>query len=136
MALSAGVALARRGPPNQGTEFGYPVAPGEQIWRGGVVGVNASGQLQRIQTSGTVAGFGVASKDYSNVGNASASTVSVVAMKGCWALTVPSATTANIGAAVYASDDNTLTLTAGSLHQVGILAGIEGGQTYVQMIGS
>ncbi|MDA8049970.1 MAG: hypothetical protein M0002_08190 [Rhodospirillales bacterium] len=138
MALTAGFNIARRGPGGR-NDFGYPVAPGEQIWRGGIVCVNASGQLQRIQTSGSVAAAGVAAQDFSNVGNAAASVTQVVGMRGTYALTVPAATASNIGANVYATDDATLTLTVpatGFTGAIGTLVGIDGGQTYVQMVGS
>lgn len=135
MALTAGVALPRRGTPSSHGDFAYPVAIGEQIWRGSLVAVTSAGNLQRIQTSGSVAFVGIADKDYSNVGAATVSPVKVVARKGCWALTVTGATAANINAPVYATDDNTLTLTAGSNLLVGNLTGIENGQTYVTLIG-
>ena len=143
MALTAGINLYRRGAANGRADFGYPVAPGEQIWRGGIVCVNSSGQLQRLQTSGSVALAGIAQQDYapnSTVGAGQAGSV-VTAMKGCWALTVPSATYSNIGAPVYATDDNTCQLTAptsGFEQAIGTLAGIDQatGQTYVLMAGS
>jgi hypothetical protein len=136
MALTADVLYNRRGQPGR-NEFGYPLAPGEIVYRGSLVAVNASGQLQRIQTSGSVAFVGMADRQLSNVGNASAlSTPPVTALKGTWGIAVPSATAANINATVYATDDNTLTLTAGSNLAVGSLVGIENGLTYVQFTGS
>ncbi|MGH7106946.1 MAG: hypothetical protein ACREFT_10590 [Acetobacteraceae bacterium] len=138
MALSSGVNLYRRGAANGRSDFGYPVAPGETIWRGGIVGINAAGQLQRVQTSGTVALAGVADQDYSNVGNSGAGQI-VAARKGCWALPVTSATVSNIGANVYATDDGACQLTApGSGYEavIGTLAGIDNGQTYVLLAGS
>ena len=138
MALSAGIAFARRG-AHRGNDFGYPVAPDEQIWRGGQVCLNSSGQLLRPQTSGAVVPAGVAAQDYSNVGNSSPSSVLVPALRGCFALTVPGATAANIGEPVYATDDNTFTLSApgsGFAVAIGTLSGIDNGQTYVLMAGS
>lgn len=135
MALTSGIAINRRGPPSR-NEFGYPVAAGEQIWRGSLCAVNAAGSLQRMQTSGSVAFVGMSEQDFSNVGSATVSAQKIVVRKGTWALTVTGATAANINAPVYASDDGTLTLTAGSLLQVGTLAGIENGQTYVNLLGS
>ena len=51
-------------------------------------------------------------------------------------LTVPGATAANINAAVYASDDNTFTLTAGSNLQIGTIVGFDGAQTIVKLLGT
>ena len=134
MALTAGITPARRGPPPTGS-FGGAVAAGEQIWRGGLICWNASGNLQRLQTAGSVSFAGLASKDYNNTAGAAAASVQMEALKGTFALTVPSAVYANINAAVYATDDATLTLTAASNLQVGTLAGIENGQTYVKLLG-
>ncbi|HQU16631.1 MAG TPA: hypothetical protein PLO69_11090 [Gammaproteobacteria bacterium] len=135
MALTMGITPQRRGTPPAAGTFGAPVAPGETIWRGGLICWNASGQLQRLQTAGSVSFAGLASKDYMNTSAATA-WVGMEALKGTFGLTVPSATYANINAPVYATDDGTLTLTASTNMQVGTLAGIENGQTYVKLLGS
>ena len=135
MALLAGVNLDRRGPPPAGG-FGYPVAAGERVFKGGVVAVNAAGSLQRVQTAGSLVIVGIAHRDLDNTAGAAVSDIKVEALKGIYSLTVPSATAANINAAVFATDDATLTLTqSGSLLAAGTLVGIESGQTYVKMIG-
>jgi hypothetical protein len=136
MALTSGITPARRGAPPSGGSFGGPVAPGETIWRGGLICWNAAGQLQRLQTAGSVSFAGLASRDYNNSASATASPISVEALKGTYALTVPSAVEANINASVYATDDGTLTLTASTNMLVGTLAGIENGQTYVKLLGT
>ena len=135
MALTAGITPARRGAQPTAGVFGGPVAAGETIWRGGLLAWNAAGALQRIQTSGSVSFAGLASKDYNNAAGAAAAAVGMEALKGTYALTVPSATYANVNANVYATDDGTLTLTASSNMLVGTLAGIESGQTYVKLLG-
>lgn len=135
MALTADALYSRRGNVGR-NEFGYPVAPGEQIYLGSLLCINASGQVIRLQTAGGVAFGGLADRNLSNVGNAAASSGNVVGRTGTYSLTVPSATFANIGAAVYASDDATLTLTqpsTGFTQPVGTLVGIENGQTWVQI---
>jgi hypothetical protein len=138
MALTQNITVARRG-PQRGIAFGYPVAPGEVIYTGGLFGVNSSGQAVRIQTAGIVAFVGLATVGVSNIGSSSASADFAVGAFDDFALTVPSATFANINAPVYATDDGTLTLTApttGFTGKVGYLAGIENGQTYVRIQGS
>jgi hypothetical protein len=135
MALTADANCSRRGQPGR-NEFGYPVAAGEKVFRNSIVAVNAAGDIVRVQTAGAAQIVGLADHFLDNSGSASVSTSQVVGLKGTFALTVPSATAANINATVYASDDSTLTLTAGTLLAAGTLVGIENGQTYVQMIGS
>ena len=134
-ALTGEVRYDRRGTPARNV-FGYPVAPGEKVWLGSLVGINASGQMQRIQTSGTVAFLGLSSQTLDNTASATASSIIVEAGKGTWALPVPSAAPANINAPVYATDDGTLTLSSNALGSVGTLVGIEGGRTFVNLIGS
>lgn len=148
MALSAGFNLTRRGAGNGRSNFGYPVAPGVTIWRGGIMGLNAAGQLQPIQTAaGTVNGVtttacvafaGVAQQDYNNSGQAGVGPT-IVAMRECFALTVPAATFASIDAPVYAVDDGTTTLTqptTGFTGAIGTLTGIDNGQTFVLIEGA
>jgi hypothetical protein len=135
MALTADVVLKRRGPP-KGGEYGYYVAPGEKVFRNSLVGLNAAGQMQRIQTSGTVAFLGLAAMAYDNTASAAASVTPVEALRGIWRLVVPSAIPANLNATVYVVDDNTLTLTqSGSLLVAGNLDGIEAGFTWVRLLG-
>ena len=109
MALTAFNAAQRRGPLSPGA-FGYQVAPGEQIWGGGLVGLNASGYLQRVQTAGTVAIVGISQRDYNNTASANPSSDWIVADRGFWVLPVTGATPAGIDQPVYATDDNTLTM--------------------------
>jgi hypothetical protein len=148
MALSAPITLSRRGQRAGRSDFGYPAAPGVTIYAGGVMGLNASGQIQPIQTAaGTVAGVtqtacvafaGIAMSTYVGLGVATVGPL-VVASRESYALTVPSATYANIGAPVYAIDDGTLTLTqptTGFTGPIGTLVGIENGQTYVLIEGA
>lgn len=138
MSLSAGFPPNRYGqqPPVSG--FAYNVRAGAKIWRGGMVGVDSSRNLVPINTTAAlaVAFVGMADRDYDNSANASASTDKVRASKGTFVLTVLGATAANINAAAYATDDNTFTLTAGSNLQIGTIAGFDGAQTIVKLLGT
>jgi predicted RecA/RadA family phage recombinase len=136
MALTSDQTYPRRGLKASGTEFGYPVAPGETVYRGSLCNVNAAGQLQRLQTASGVAFVGMAEAQLVNAGNAAASALSVVALKGVFGIPVASATVSNIGASVYASDDGTLTLVSTGNTLVGTLVGIENGLTYVKLLNS
>lgn len=136
MALTSNSNPARRG-ARRGDAFGYPVAPGEVIYTGGLVCLNASGQLVRLQNAAAATFVGVAQSGYNNTMSA-APGPNIVADFDTYALVVPGATAANINAPVYATDDNTLTLTlptTGFVKIVGYLVGIDNGQTYVDVKG-
>jgi hypothetical protein len=112
MALTAGVGPQRRGAPPISGIYGGLVAASEQIWRGGMICWNAAGTLQRLPTSGSVAFAGMASKDYNNTASSvAACSPPMEALKGTFALTVPNAGFINLRQPVYATDDNTFTLT-------------------------
>lgn len=136
MALTAGKTYARRGMEPSGGSFAYPVAAGVKVWRGAFVAVNSSGALVLIGAGGAVQFVGIADRDLDNSAGAGVSEQRVTALKGIYAITVPSATHSNINATVYATDDNTPTLTASTNLPIGTLVGIEGGQTYVRLLGS
>ena len=139
MALSADASYPRRGLAANGTNFGYPVAPGETVYRGSLCLVNATGQLQRLQTAGGVAFAGMAEAQLNNAGNAAASSTIVTALRGTFGIPVPSATVSNIGASVYATDDGTFQLTApgtGYTAAIGTIVGVENGLTYVKLANS
>ena len=138
MALSAGFAPRRYGQASPSGVFAYNVRAGTKIYEGGMIGVDAARNLVPINTVAAlaVAVVGIASRTYDNSANAGASTDKVEALRGTYQITVPAATPANINAAVYATDDNTFTLTASTNLQVGTLAGFDGAQTYVKLLGA
>lgn len=135
MALTSNIYPVRRG-ASRGHAFAAPIAPSETIYEGGLIGVNASNQAQRIQTAGTVGFIGMAQRGGYNPSSSVAGD-NVTGQFDTYQLTVPSATPANIGHAVYATDDNTLTLTApttGFEGIVGHLVGIDqAGLTWVEL---
>ncbi len=136
MALTAGRSLDRRGAEPSAGAFAYSVAASHRVYRGGFVAVTAAGVLVRVGQAGAVRFVGIASRDLDNTAGAAASVGKVTALKGTYPITVPAATAANINDAVYATDDNTATLTVGTNLQIGTIAGIENGQTYVKLLGS
>ena len=68
MAATKDSAPARRG-NSRGAAFGYPVAPGEKIFKGTVMCVNAAGQSVRPQTAGALAFIGISESGYDNTGS-------------------------------------------------------------------
>ncbi len=137
-ALTADANIPRRGTPANGITFGYPVAAGEKVFKGSIVGVNAAGSLQRPQTSGTVALVGLSDRTLDNSAGASVSAVAVEAMRGVFKLPVAAASFGNINGTVYAADDGTLYLTNGGtlgFLPFGTIVGIEAGATFVKVTG-
>ena len=144
MALTGDQKYNRRGDPKSSNEFGYPVAPGEIIYRGSLIGLNAAGYIQRVQTVGTIVFLGVSDRQVDN-------RLAVVAgpgatgQKGTWIIPVSGTiTAANIGAPLYALDDNTLQLagtsvsgtTTTTLLSAGTLSGLDNGLTAISIVGS
>lgn len=136
MALSAERSVDRRGAEPARNSFAYAVAAGVKVYKGAMVAINSAGAVILPPASGGIAILGIADRTVDNSAGGSVSTVLVTPMKGTYALVVGSATAANIGASVYASDDGTLTLTAGTLTLAGVLTGIEGGRTFVNIVNS
>lgn len=135
-ALIADRVVDRRGQEPMRNSFAYPVAAGVKVFRGAMLAINAAGALIIPPATAGVAIIGIADRALDNSASASVSATLVTPMKGTYALVVPAATAANIGASVYASDDGTLTLTAGTLTLAGTLAGIEAGRTFVNIVNS
>ncbi len=109
MALTANVKIRRRGQPAHGA-FGYYVAASEKVFGGGLVAVNAAGNLVRPQTSGALRIVGVASRDYDNSASGSVGADLVQVERGWFEFTVAGATATGIDQSVYCTDDNTLTM--------------------------
>ena len=106
MALSANAKYRERLAPG---EFAYVAAAGVTIYEGALLALNAAGTVQPIQVAGSLAFAGLA--DGQRINNPAGTDMRAVrCRKGIWALTVPGATAANVGAAVYATDDATVGL--------------------------
>jgi hypothetical protein len=121
-------------------EFAHPVAAGNAVYRGSIVAVCQDGTIVQAGTaapsSPIVAVEGIARQGQDNTGTsnvygANSGAGDVWIEKGAWALPFDAAPTwANKGAAVYAIDDETVSLTetpeGGTARlQVGTLAGID-----------
>lgn len=100
----------------------YPVIASDIIYQGAAVGENGSGYSRPLQAGDPFQGFAEAKADNS-AGSAGDVTVRVKA-RGRVTLNVAgaSAVTANDRPAVYASDDNTFTLTATSNSLIGYVS--------------
>lgn len=100
----------------------YPVIAADIIYQGAAVGENGSGYSRPLQAGDPFQGF-AAEKADNSAGAAGAETVRV-RTRGKVQLAVAGATaiTANDRPAVYASDDNTFTLTSTSNSLIGYVS--------------
>lgn len=105
-----------------GDEEEYPVIAADIIFQGAAVGENGSGYSRPLVAGDPFQGFAIAKADNAS-GAAGAKSVNV-RKRGSVTLAVAGATaiTANDRPAVYASDDDTFTLTAGSNSLIGYVS--------------
>ena len=110
----------------------YPVIASDIIYEGAAVGENASGYARPLAAADPFLGFAQRTVDNS-AGAAGAKTV-VVKRRGVIKLPISGlAITANDRAKVYASDDDTFTLTSTSNTLIGtVLQWIETGYAFVE----
>lgn len=101
-----------------------PVIAADIIYEGAAVGDNGSGYARPLVAGDPFRGFAEARADNS-VGAAGDKRVRVRRYGGV-VLTIASIAVTDIGKAVYASDDNTFTLTKGSNTQIGYVFAIDG----------
>jgi hypothetical protein len=136
-ALAIEAQRVRRGPPGA-PAFAYGVLNGSKIYKGAIVGVTAAGAMKPAGTASVVAIVGIADRTLDNTAGSAVSADRVVAEKGVFQIVVPSADHSNITATVYAVDDGTTSLSSasGANLAMGTLVGIEGGKTYVKIVGS
>jgi len=102
----------------------FPVAASAHVFKGSFVELNDTGYAQPLTGSGRVAGLA-----YEEVDNSSGADGAVevrVFTQGDFSLPLVGASAASIGLAVYASDDETLTLSADGAAFIGYVAGVPG----------
>lgn len=95
------------------------------VFEGGYLEVLAAGHVQPAGVGSSLQGAGLALETVSNAGG-SASDKFVQVLIGCFVEDAITATIANIGDPVYASDDQTLTVTAGTSALMGWLVQFTG----------
>lgn len=103
-----------------GTINEVPVIAGDIIYEGAAVGDNASGYARPLQAGDYFYGFAEARTD--NVNGAAGDQKIRVRTQGAVELPIAGLAITNIGAAVYASDDDTFTLTATANTYIGRVA--------------
>ena len=111
--------IAREYP--QGDREDYPVIASDIIYEGSAVGENGSGYARPLVAADPFLGFAVSKAD--NSAGAAGDKDVTVRVKGSVKVAVVGATaiTANDRPLVYASDDDTFTLTSTSNTEIGVL---------------
>lgn len=94
-----------------------PVITGDVIYEGAAVGLNGSGYARPLVAGDVFGGFALRQSDNSGGGNGDLN-VRVVS-RGQIVLNVTGLTIDDVGKAVYASDDDTFTMTASTNTQIG-----------------
>ena len=103
----------------EGDYEAYPVAIGVKVFKGALVSVNSSGYARPLNVADKF--VGIAEDTVDNTAGANGADNVKVRRKTNVELSVTGASTASVGAKVYASDDNTLTLTASTNLLVGVV---------------
>jgi hypothetical protein len=104
-----------------GDQSAFPVIAADVIYEGAAVGENGSGYSRPLQAGDAFQGFAIETAD--NSGGSAGDIDVTVKTKGKIKLPISSlAITANDRALVYASDDNTFTLTRGSNSLIGCVS--------------
>ncbi len=107
-----------------GDAYGYPVLAGVRIFGGSVLGVTAALAAVPAGHADCVAIVGFASEAIDNRDGTTGDRL-IEARKGVTNIPLSGATAADIGKKVYASADDTFTLTAGALLAVGTIDAID-----------
>ena len=107
-----------------GDRYGYPVLAGVIIYGGTAIGITAALAAVPAGHVNAVALIGFAEERIDNSAGATGDQLAN-AKKGIFDIALAGATAANIGDPVYASADDTFTLTAGALLQIGTLDAID-----------
>ncbi|MFH1796273.1 MAG: hypothetical protein ABIF45_17425 [Pseudomonadota bacterium] len=119
-------------PGRSGDRFGYSVLAATRIWRKTLVAITAAGLAVPAGTVGAVAIVGLAEAHVDNREGVDGDRT-VEALRGCFGF-IFAADEADIGRAVYAIDDQTLSFDgSGGRLIVGTVAGIGDGRTWIDI---
>lgn len=110
--------------PGLGRSYSYPVLAATRIFGGTAVGITANKEAVPAGNVNAVKLLGFAEERIDNTNGATGDQY-VRIEKDIRLIPLAGAAVANIGAAVYASADDTFTLTAGSLLQIGTIDAID-----------
>jgi hypothetical protein len=112
---------------NRVYEFGnineLPVAAGEVIYQGAALSCNSSGYVKGITDGDTFAGF--AEENCNNVAGSDGAKNVRIRKKGSILLEISGITLADVNKSVYATEDNTFTLSSTSAVYIGQISRID-----------
>jgi hypothetical protein len=124
---------------NGGVFTGYPVADNVTIYKGAIVALNAAGYaVPAISSASPVVVVGVSEIHADNTAlHHAASALCVNATLGVWRMfqTGTTITTAYVGSAVYAADDNTVSLSASAGPYCGTVVDVDSIGVWVNFTG-
>jgi predicted RecA/RadA family phage recombinase len=115
----------------EGGAYGYAVLAGQKIFGRAVVGITAAKAAVPAGHANAVKLIGLAEERADNT-NGATGDVYVRVKKGVFLIPLAAAVS-DIGAAVYASADDTFTLTAGSLLQIGTVHAVDADGTWLKI---
>jgi predicted RecA/RadA family phage recombinase len=92
----------------------YPVGTGAKIFAGSMVMLNAAGYAVPAADTAGCKFLGIARQFIDNTGGANGDLKVEVWRKGCFEMTCAGMAVTDVGTVVYASDDQTVTKTAGN----------------------
>ncbi len=95
----------------------YPMIASDIIYEGAAVGLNTSGYARPLEAGDTFVGFAIA-----NVANTGAAGAKRVRVRACGTIQIPvtgASALTDVNSAVYASDDDTFTLTESTNSRIG-----------------
>jgi len=110
--------------PHLARQYGYPVLANTVIYGGTAMGITADKEAVPAGHVSAAKLIGFAAERYDNRGGATGD-MTATAEKDVRLIPLAGATVANIGATVYASADDTFTLTAGSLLAIGKIDAVD-----------
>lgn len=122
--MAASDDIRSRKKPGIGRCYAYPVLGGQKIFGGAAVGITANKEAVPAGHASAVKLIGFAEERADNSGGATGELM-VRVEKDVRLIPLAGATVANTGATVYASADDTFTLTAGSLLALGTIDAID-----------
>jgi len=100
-----------------------PVAAGEVIYQGAAIGCDSSGYAKTLEDGDTFAGF--AEENYDNAAGSNGAKNVRIRKKGSILLEISGITLADVNKSVYATDDNTFTLSSTNAVYIGQISRID-----------
>lgn len=116
MAVTANQMIVRRGNKRK---MAYPIASGIRIYEGTMCFLTTAGYLTNVIATGANRFVGIADKEYDNSGGGNGALWAEVYEDGSFLLTGSGFAQTQVGEAIYASDNFTITTTSADMSYVG-----------------